>query len=282
MPLCYTLREARTFPGKLTDKMKTQKNVILLKCAKETDPYPRILIPAIDWTTQTILSDCITYVPENCQVPLPRRSSSSDKNVQIVHDNGQYYLECPDSMNACHYGPLLVVNKKELVHLGSEKNDEPMSENGSTDIPTERSELSLPEWACSLAPDSFAMHEKKSFAKWCWKDVKEECASRPPRRSNENVLPQNAIQRVASSLIPYPKGILWARTTGRWFAIYKETNLQHPGKKKFKTFDPKKFGGDCWQAYTAACEFLKVVEPWQSCKDGKTRSASQWTTTTSD
>eukprot|EP00923_Selenidium_pygospionis_P048429 GHVN01083336.1.p1 GENE.GHVN01083336.1~~GHVN01083336.1.p1 ORF type:complete len:1403 (+),score=198.33 GHVN01083336.1:66-4274(+) len=72
------------------------------------------------------------------------------------------------------------------------------------------------------------------------------------------------LQATAMALQPFPPGIIWARTTTRWFAVYSEG-----GRKRFKTFDPKRndFGGNVEGALNAATEFLKAKTVWQSGKE---------------
>lgn len=74
------------------------------------------------------------------------------------------------------------------------------------------------------------------------------------------------------ALQPFPIGLIWARTTCRFFAVYRDqTSSAIHRKKRFKTFDPKKFGG-VNGAFTAASEFLQTVEPWQTkASSGETR-----------
>eukprot|EP01053_Blabericola_migrator_P006936 Blabericola_migrator_1__6935@NODE_3513_length_1717_cov_7_342424_g2181_i0_p1_GENE_NODE_3513_length_1717_cov_7_342424_g2181_i0NODE_3513_length_1717_cov_7_342424_g2181_i0_p1_ORF_typecomplete_len347_score41_80AP2/PF00847_20/9_1e03AP2/PF00847_20/5_5e03AP2/PF00847_20/0_038_NODE_3513_length_1717_cov_7_342424_g2181_i0371077 len=80
---------------------------------------------------------------------------------------------------------------------------------------------------------------------------------------------ESALQTEAVSLLPYPPGIIWARTTQRWFAIYKEDGSR---RKKFKTFDPKKYDGDCSQAFHAAIDFLSDKEAWVTRRSETTLS----------
>lgn len=64
------------------------------------------------------------------------------------------------------------------------------------------------------------------------------------------------------ALQPLPPGLIWARTTSRFFAVFKDsTGSSSNRKKRFKTFDPKKFGG-VNAAFEAASEFLETVDPW--------------------
>lgn len=67
------------------------------------------------------------------------------------------------------------------------------------------------------------------------------------------------IHAQAVGLMPYPPGIIWARTTTRWFAVYNEG-----GRKRFKTFDPKRpdFGGNAKAAFDAALQFLETKQAW--------------------
>lgn len=61
--------------------------------------------------------------------------------------------------------------------------------------------------------------------------------------------------------MPLQQGIIWAKTTCRFFAVYKDQS--NGCKKRFKTFDPKRYGSVA-EAHSAAISFLTRVEPWQS------------------
>lgn len=64
------------------------------------------------------------------------------------------------------------------------------------------------------------------------------------------------------TLQPFPPGLIWARTTSRFFAVFRDpSGSSLHRKKRFKTFDPKKYGG-VHEAHEAAIKFLESVEPW--------------------
>lgn len=77
---------------------------------------------------------------------------------------------------------------------------------------------------------------------------------------------KQGIQSAVAAYLPFPPGLIWARTTTRFFAVFKDpTSASTNKRKRFKTFDPKRYGG-VDEAYSAAMEFLSTVEPWESTK----------------